>query len=410
MHARGACDDQLVLTRLSMQNLRCFSRSDLALRAPAGAGTGWTILVGENGVGKSTILQAIVLAALDPRPVTNLVPDAWTLVRSIEGEPLEARIVLTTAAGEEASRTISGQANAYVEGDTSELGLPLLLAFSARRRISHPGELPKSENLELERVRGLFETDHPLLTQDPFLAFDDGDTSREFAQVVRDVIVHKLTDDPEGRFFPLINDLELKGRGGVTKSKQLLQQRRFILRYGDAYSVKVGIEDLSDGYQAMFAVVLEILYQAALASHAVPDPATLEAVILIDEIEAHLHPRWQRTVVPLFREVFPRCQFIATTHSPLVVGSAAAGEVVVLEVGDDGAVRSEILDERLGMLGASRIYDEVFGVPRSADPKLVEAERLALDAITRPNARKGEARNDDAVEAAWQVARSRVRT
>lgn len=392
-----------MLSHLSLENLRCFSKADLALRTPSPEGGGWTILVGQNGVGKSTILQSIVLAALDPRPVTSLVPDAWTLVRSGDQDESRASIHLTAESGTTASRWISSERSAYVEGDTSALGLPLLLAFSARRRIARPGELPSSENLELERVRGLFSTDHPLLTQDPFAAFDSKPAARQFAEVVRNVITHHLTDDDQAKLFPLIDTFELRGRGGVTQSKHLMEQRRFVLRYGDNYSVRVGIEELSDGYQAMFAIVLEVLAQAALATQAPPEPASLEAVILIDEIEAHLHPRWQRTVVPLLREIFPLCQFIVTTHSPLVVGSADAGEVVVLDIDDDGSVRPDRLDERLGMLGAERIYEEVFGVRRSASPALVEAERdlLQQDASGK---RRVSPDVEQLVESAWEDA------
>jgi predicted ATPase len=396
-----------MLAGLTLQNLRCFEEMRLALSTPGPrGGEGWTILVGQNGTGKSTILQSIVLAALDPRPVTSLVPDAWTFVRNVaDADPLHAHIRLAAENGAAATRRISGHDNAYVEGDTSDLGLPLVLGFSARRRIAHPGELPVSENLEVERVRGLFATDHPLLTQDPFGAFDAGATARDFAKVVRDVVTYSLSDDPNARLFPLVDTLELRGNGGITKNKQMMEQRRFVLRYGGEYVVRVGIEDLSDGYQAMLAIVLEILYQAALARRAVPDPTTLEAVILIDEIEAHLHPRWQRTVVPLLREIFPRCQFVVTTHSPLVVGSARRGEVIVLDIGDDGAVGADVLDERLGMLGAERIYEEVFGVQRSASPELVRAEREYLDQIAKGT--PGDADLHDLVDAAWEDAHRR---
>ncbi len=396
-----------MLAQLELKNIRCFSSMKLALRTPESEGAGWTLLVGQNGVGKSTVLQSIVLAALDTRPVTSLVPDAWTLVRSDETQELDAEIRLTTSAGNTASRRISGRRNVYVEGDTSELGLPLLLGFSARRRIAHPGELPSSSNLEIERVRGLFVTDHPLLTQDAFLAFHDKASSRAFARVVRDVTTHSLRGDTDARLFPLVDALELRGAGGVNESRQLMEQRRFVLRYGEDYKVKVGIEELSDGYQAMLAIVLEILTQAALESSEVPDPTTLEAVILIDEIEAHLHPRWQRSVVPLLREIFPQCQFIVTTHSPLVVGSANEGEVVVLDIDDDGAVSADILETRLGMFGAERIYEEVFGVRRTASPALVEAERDYLQQIASadPVTVSG---LGEMVEAAWQDALGRV--
>jgi hypothetical protein len=83
----------------------------------------------------------------------------------------------------------------------------------------------------------------------------------------------------------------------------------------------------------------------------------------------------------LLRATFPRCQFIVSTHSPLVVASAEPGEVHVLEVTADGYVTQDVLEERVAMLGADRILEEVFGVFRSAPAGLVEQERAYLAQI-----------------------------
>ena len=341
-----------MLHRLSLHQVRCFGDVDLTFSRPDEGGDGWTVLVGANGTGKTTVLQSIVLAALDPRPVTSLVETPWRLVRSGTPDTGDASIELESKSDEHgvqrSRRDISAKAERYIEGRTSPV-LPLLLAFSARRRVAQPGELPKTENLELERVRGLFATDHPLLTQDFYAALETKVSRNALSRVLRDLLVYAESDE---RLFPLVDLFELRGQGGVTNLAQLMKQRRFQLRYGAYYSVRVGVEDLSDGYQAMLVVVLEVLAQAVLATREVPDPRTLEAIVLIDEIEAHLHPRWQRTVVPLLRSALPRCQFIVTTHSPLVVASTRRGEVQVLEVAEDGSVQATLLEERLAMLGA----------------------------------------------------------
>lgn len=400
-----ACDHELVLDHVSIRQLRCFAELELKFNRPQKGGDGWTVLVGANGTGKTTLLQSIVLAAMDPRPVTSLVETPWTWVRSGRSGPTrgkKATIELRSRSGKQrrrrSRREISSRPERYIEGQ-SAANLPLLLAFSARRRIAQPGELPKTENLELERVRGLFATDHPLLTQDFFAALEMKRTRNALSKVLRDMLVYEKDND---RLFPLVDFFELRGKGGVTTLTQLMEQRRFQLRYGKSYSVRVGVEDLSEGYQAMLVVVLEVLAQAVLATKAVPDPQKLEAVVLIDEIEAHLHPRWQRTVVPLLRSALPRCQFIVTTHSPLVVASAEGGEVYVLEVTDDGSVQPTLLEERLAMLGADEIYEDVFGVPRTAPPGLTEEERELLHRLTVANGRDGA--NAEAVEAAWRDA------
>jgi predicted ATPase len=387
-----------------VQQYRCFEDLTINLREPAAPGAGWTILVGENGTGKSSLLQAIVLGLLDPRPLTSLNNTPWLMSRqgNTGDRPMEISVDLTLNGREiELKKTVEGRHGSYIEDMGDRLtDTPLMLGFSARRRIARPGELPESDNYEVERVRGLFDPNLPLLAHDAFTTLKDAPTQRAFAAVVRDVIVHQLTDSDQ-RMFPLVDVLELRGQGGVRTNKQLLEQQRFVLRYGQDYQVRVAVEELSDGYQAMLSIVLEILTQAALASGRVPKPEDLNAIILIDEIEAHLHPRWQRTVVPLLREVFPQCQFICTTHSPLVVGSAQPGEVQVLEVQPEGDVHVQVLEERLAALGADEIYEAVFGVARMAPDDYVAKERAYLESIA-DSSRPVDPKIKDLIEAAWQ--------
>jgi hypothetical protein len=399
-----------VLKRLHLERLRSFEELDLSFRVNQtllDRGQGWTILVGENGVGKTTILQAVVLAAIDTRGVSAVVEAPWTLVR--QGTPDEGHALVRLTIGENGGssdwveeRRVPAEPGSYIEAtQTREDQEPFLVAFAARRRIARLGETTPTENPALERVRGLFDTDQPLLRDDVFKAFDSDAQRRRFAAAVRSVLVTRGEGDTA--LFPLINSFELRGQGGITRSKQLLEGRRFELLYGDRFKVRVALQDLSDGYQSMFALVTEILVQAALATDAVPDPATLEATVLIDEIEAHLHPRWQNTIVPLLRSVFPRCQFIVTTHSPLVAASAEPGEVHVLSVTPEGAVEQDVLDERLAMQGADRIYEEVFGVYRSAPPDLVKKERDYLHQ-TQTGAKPDPALAD-LIESSWRDAK-----
>ena len=244
----------------------------------------------------------------------------------------------------------------------------------------------------------------PLLAHDAFTVLPNATVRRELAKVVGKVITHQLGGTDAGsaqRMFPLVDTLQLNGRGGVIKNQQLLEQDRFLLRHGEDYQARVAVEELSDGYQAMLSIVLEILVQATLETAQVPDPATLRAIVLVDEIEAHLHPRWQRTVVPLLREVFPSCQFVVTTHSPLVTASAGPGEVRVLEVAAAGDVRVQVLEERLSALDADEIYETVFGVPRTASPQYVELERHYLRARADDDVRV-DPEVQQMLEAAWR--------
>ena len=88
---------------------------------------------------------------------------------------------------------------------------------------------------------------------------------------------------------------------------------------------------LSDGERGSLALVLDLTRRLAQANPEKTDPAkSAEAVVLIDEIDLHLHPKWQRQIVPNLTATFPRCQFIVTTHSPQIVAAVEPEQVLLL--------------------------------------------------------------------------------
>ena len=102
---------------------------------------------------------------------------------------------------------------------------------------------------------------------------------------------------------------------------------------------------LSDGERGMIAFVFDLARRLAQLNESDNDPAANgEGVVLIDEIDLHLHPAWQRRITTDLPRVFPKLQFIATTHSPQVIGETAPGRAIVLREGG----RVEVLDESLG--------------------------------------------------------------
>lgn len=87
------------------------------------------------------------------------------------------------------------------------------------------------------------------------------------------------------------------------------------------------LTQLSDGEQRLFSLFVDIARQLSLESNGRGFLDKSSAVVLIDEIDVHLHPKWQRMIVPALEELFPACQFIATTHSPFVVQSVQENNV-----------------------------------------------------------------------------------
>ena len=91
------------------------------------------------------------------------------------------------------------------------------------------------------------------------------------------------------------------------------------------------VEQLSDGYKTILSMVSDIAKRLSMAYPKSQNPLEESAVILIDELDLHLHPRWQKTVVADLKRTFPNCQFIVTTHSPFIIQSLQKQEVLNIE-------------------------------------------------------------------------------
>jgi hypothetical protein len=144
------------------------------------------------------------------------------------------------------------------------------------------------------------------------------------------------------------------------------------------------LEQLSDGERGLLALVFDLTRRLAIANPQSENPICEGvALVMIDEIELHLHPKWQREVVKRLRGTFRACQFVVTTHSPLVLGEVAARCVRFLEF-SDGKVVMTVPTEAYGM-DANRILQEFMDAPvrnRQVDAELralfelIDAERL----------------------------------
>jgi len=93
---------------------------------------------------------------------------------------------------------------------------------------------------------------------------------------------------------------------------------------------KLSILQLSDGEKCLVALLGDLAQRLSIANPGLKNPLEGEGIVLIDEIDLHLHPSWQRMVISKLLEIFPNCQFIVTTHSPQVLGEVAPESVHLL--------------------------------------------------------------------------------
>ena len=121
------------------------------------------------------------------------------------------------------------------------------------------------------------------------------------------------------------------------------------------------IDQLSDGEKCLLAMVGDLARRLAIANPGLPDPLQGDGVVLIDEFELHLHPQWQRQMVPALTKTFPSCQFIVTTHSPQVVSHVKPEGIYLLEKTDEGIITQQ--PESSFGRDSNQILEDIMGVP-----------------------------------------------
>ena len=113
----------------------------------------------------------------------------------------------------------------------------------------------------------------------------------------------------------------------------------------DKAGVALDLSQLSDGERSLLAMICDLGRRLALANPLLDDPLQGAGVVLIDELEQHLHPSWQREVTEKLRRTFPNIQFIATTHSPFVIQALRPGELINLDPDEFGEYADRSIED-----------------------------------------------------------------
>ncbi len=139
------------------------------------------------------------------------------------------------------------------------------------------------------------------------------------------------------------------------------------------------VNQLSDGEKCLMALVGDLARRLSIANPSLTKPREGQAVVLIDEIDLHLHPQWQRSVIPNLRTTFPNCQFVLTTHSPQILSHVEAGQIAILDT-SEGDVILRRPEDAFGW-DSNRILEDIMGVPERPLEVKQQLEKLfkALD-------------------------------
>jgi hypothetical protein len=253
-----------------------------------------------------------------------------------------------------------------------------IAGYGVGRILSVPQSLTEGTVPKRDRLKSLFDARHlPLGTafSDRLAAMFGEDRARAFAVILRRALI-------EFMHTPRLSNIELRGRGGANTQLSLIEAHRFGMMVGD-HELKLPAVWLSQGYQAVISLVADIIGNVWLEARAEVALEDMEGIVLVDELDLHLHPTWQTQIVAGLKATFPRMQFIVTTHSPLVLAGCRAEEVWVLkqdaETGDVTAASSDVEPR---FLTGSELNRDFFGVERAS--RLSEELRRYVELASNP--------------------------
>lgn len=298
-----------------------------------------TLLIGTNGSGKTTILDGIAIglgAILTHLPTLSGLSLKTGDMRQVNGKTAPyTRVRLETTSGliwdrsryNDTSKS-SGLIKAlavglralehYLDQDVIEplnegkdVELPLFVFYGVSRALVKPPLTRKGFPKQHSRLEALANSlNSESRFRSAFVWFYNKENEEHRLQRERrdfDVTLPEL--DAVRRaivsLFPDVSNPQIK-----------LNPLRFVVEQNGE---ELNIEQLSDGYKTLLALVIDLSSRLAMANPHLPEPLAAEAIVMIDEVDLHLHPAWQRRILGDLLRTFESTQFIITTHSPYIV-------------------------------------------------------------------------------------------
>ncbi len=355
---------------LKVRNFKAIANLDIRLDDSL------TLLAGVNGVGKTSAIEALLVAVADV--CSWLAPEGKDAYFHPSGDLVrynadEGRIAVDLAVQQDVGTTYT------IRFQTSELQFGAISNEELLRQLSEknspvPLVVSYSQDriggLETERSRWSSETNRKAaLNTTPHALSDfknwyfekESDEARE----AKDRGNLKYSD-PEVRAVQEVIKRIAKTSTSLRSRKPggSMQRMLFLRKEGGS---DIPFEALSGGEQAYFLLAVDLARRLLLEF---PGSTLAEApgFVCIDEIELHLHPEWQREILTSLMELFPRCQFVVTTHSPQVIGSVGARHVRLLSSDAQGKIDVKVPIASKGR-DTNYVLEGVMDTPEQ-DPKV----------------------------------------
>lgn len=370
---------------LKIRNVRCFKdEQTLDLTGADGKIAQWTVLIGDNGTGKTTLLRA--LAAMQPvlilaRNGTRVVP----LLNQLHSEKLpnlrfadvshrtgaEIRATIWESDGLKQStckslgdifilNTFTDSTDIVTSNNEATSGT-LVYSYGASRR-NETASFLESDNFGQDVEA--FDDSRALVNAEEWLLWIDYAVQRQEPRAKeRQEKIHAALC----ALLPGVNSIKYEKRDPTILGPDGQ------IRYSPWFKTEYRMDrfaTLSHGYQSTASLVIDIAARMFSRYLNSDNPLSEPGLVLIDEIDLHLHPKWQREVFNTLREFFPNVQFIVTTHSPLVIQAAPEANIVLLRRKGDHVVIDKA-DESIKNWRVDQILtSDLFGLPSARPPKL----------------------------------------
>lgn len=352
------------------------------------------LLMGNNGSGKTTLLKAIAIAALGPAvedarlPIYRLIrrePGAELTSSTVEEAviearftaheqdahgtdlppgPLESRVTISRIGDIERIRWSHSDEKPWHPIYSAESDAYFFVGYGATRRVENrdvidPGARQANSFIRAQRLRSLFEESYSLVPLSYWLPPLGKDNPGRFTQVKH--LIDRLLEHTGYTFT-----------GEREMGEYLFEKGGLVVPF----------PALSDGYRAYLGWIGDLLYHVCQTCPSGKKLAENRGIVMVDEIDLHLHPRWQMTVMQTLATALPNLQFIVTSHSPLLVGSLEWMNILLMKPGRQQSSNVKRIPSAVHGLDADQILlSQFFGLTSTRAPgKKRRLKELALAA------------------------------